>query len=62
MAGALFCLEQFVVHADRHSVVAGLALVFGQAVLGLVLYAAVLAVLFPGSARELLATARNGRR
>lgn len=59
MAGAMFCLEQFLVHADRHSVVAGLALVLGQAVLGLVLYVAVLVGLSPDAARELLAAARR---
>jgi O-antigen/teichoic acid export membrane protein/GT2 family glycosyltransferase len=61
MAGALFCLEQFVVHADRRAVVPGLALVLGQAVLGLALYAAVLFSLSPGFARELLAAARGRR-
>ena len=61
MAGALFCLEQFIVHADRHAVVPGLALVFGQAVLGLALYVGLLVSLSPGAARELLAVARSGR-
>jgi O-antigen/teichoic acid export membrane protein len=63
MAGALFCLEQFVVHADRHGVVSGLALVLAQALLGIVLYLALLAVLAPRSWSELLGVvrARRGR-
>ncbi len=63
MAGALFCLEQFVVHADRHGVVPGLALVLAQALLGIALYLALLAALAPRSASELLGAvrARRGR-
>jgi O-antigen/teichoic acid export membrane protein/GT2 family glycosyltransferase len=62
MAGAFFCLEQFVVHADRHAVVPGLALVLAQALIAIAFYVALLAVLAPGTARELRGVAAGALR
>jgi PST family polysaccharide transporter len=47
MAGALFCLEHLVVHSDRQGALVGLALIAGQAVIGIALYAGMLAALAP---------------
>lgn len=59
MAGGLFCLEHFVVHADRHGTFAGLALLTLQTLAGGAVYLSILAVLVPGSMRELLDAART---
>jgi O-antigen/teichoic acid export membrane protein/glycosyltransferase involved in cell wall biosynthesis len=53
MAGALYPLEHFVVHADRHGTVAGLALLALEALLGVIIYLAALSVLAPHSTTEL---------
>jgi O-antigen/teichoic acid export membrane protein len=53
MAGGLFLLEHFVVKADRHGTVVGLALIAAEAALGGVVYLALLAGLAPGTTREL---------
>jgi PST family polysaccharide transporter len=59
MAGALLCLELLVLHADRDAVLPGLLLLFAQALLGAVLYLALLALLAPSSTRELLEAVRG---
>jgi hypothetical protein len=59
MAGALFLLDHFLVHADRHAVVPGLALLAGEALLGLALYAALLTLVAPRSVAELLGAVRG---
>jgi PST family polysaccharide transporter len=59
MAGALFCLEHFVVHSDRHGVVGGLALLVAETVIAGALYIALLAGVAPTSARQLLVVARS---
>ncbi|MHB8233253.1 MAG: oligosaccharide flippase family protein [Solirubrobacteraceae bacterium] len=58
MAGALFCLEHFVVHAARHGLVGGLALLVAETLIGAALYLALLAAIAPASARQLLIIAR----
>jgi PST family polysaccharide transporter len=58
MAGGLFCLEHFVVHADQHGLVGGLALLVAETLLGSVLYLVLLAGVSPSSARQLLGVAR----
>ena len=64
MAGVLFCLEHFVVHADRHGAVLGLILLALEALLGAAIYLSALAVLAPHVSRELIgvlrARARSG--
>jgi len=62
MAGALFCLEHFVVHAERHGTVVGLALLVAEALLGAVIYIGLLAVLAPDTARELTTRALDLRK
>jgi PST family polysaccharide transporter len=59
MAGALFCLEHFVVRADRYATAAGLALVALEALLGAAVYLSILGVLAPGSTRQLVGVARE---
>jgi O-antigen/teichoic acid export membrane protein len=59
MAGALFCLDHFVVHADRHAIAPGVALVALEALVGVGLYLAILGVLAPRATRELLAAVRD---
>jgi O-antigen/teichoic acid export membrane protein len=54
MAGALFCLEHFVVHAERHGVILGLVLLAGEVLLGAAFYLAMLAVVKPHASRELV--------
>jgi O-antigen/teichoic acid export membrane protein len=58
MAGALFFLEYFLVHAETHGLVIGLALLVAETVLGAVVYVALLALVAPKSARQLLLVAR----
>jgi PST family polysaccharide transporter len=53
MAGALYPLEHFVVHADRHGTVPGLALLALEALLGVIIYLAALSMLAPHSTTEL---------
>jgi PST family polysaccharide transporter len=55
MAGALFCLEHFVVRAETRGTILGLGLLGAQALLGGAIYLAALAVLAPTTARELAA-------
>jgi predicted RNase H-related nuclease YkuK (DUF458 family) len=57
MAAALFCLEHFVVHADQHGRVLGLALVALEALLGAIVYTGIMSVLAPHSVAELAAAA-----
>jgi PST family polysaccharide transporter len=59
MAAGLVCLEFLLVHADRHGTVAGLALLVGETLLGVMLYLGALAVVAPGTVRELLAALRG---
>jgi O-antigen/teichoic acid export membrane protein len=59
MAGALFCLEHFVVRSDTRGTIAGLSLVAAEALLGFAVYLGFLAVLAPRSVRELLGAARD---
>jgi O-antigen/teichoic acid export membrane protein len=59
MAGALFLLEHFVVHADRHAVAPGLALLIGEGLLGLAVYLALLTLVAPRSVTELLGAVRR---
>jgi hypothetical protein len=54
MAGLLFCLEHFVVHAERHGTILGLLLLAGEVVLGAAIYLGVLAVVAPHATRELV--------
>ena len=58
MAGALFCLEHLVVHSDRQGTVLGLLLIAGETLLAGAVYLAILFVVAPGPARELLSVAR----
>jgi O-antigen/teichoic acid export membrane protein len=58
MAGGLFCLEHFVVHAERHGIVLGLLLLAAETALGAVIYVTALAVVAPIPARELLGAVR----
>jgi O-antigen/teichoic acid export membrane protein len=53
MGGGLFLLEHFVVKADQHGTVLGLALVAAEAVLGAIVYLGLLSVLAPETTREL---------
>ncbi|HEX3911703.1 MAG TPA: oligosaccharide flippase family protein [Solirubrobacteraceae bacterium] len=59
MAGALFCLEHFLVHADRYATVPGIALVALETVLGLVLYVGILGLFAPESTRQLIGVLRS---
>jgi O-antigen/teichoic acid export membrane protein len=59
MAGALFCLEHFVVHADRHGTVEGLVLLVAEALLGVAIYLGLLAVLAPDTVHELATRAKS---
>ncbi len=62
MAGILFCLEHFVVHAERHGTILGLALLALEVLLGAAIYLAMLAVLAPHVARELMAALQRQAR
>lgn len=62
MAGGLFCLEHFVVHADRHGLAGGLALLVAETLIGGALYLALLAAVAPDSVRQLLGAARSQAR
>ena len=59
MAGALFCLEHLVVHAERHGVILGLALLALEVLLGAAIYVSMMAVLAPHVTRELLEALRG---
>jgi O-antigen/teichoic acid export membrane protein len=59
MAGALFCLEHFVVHAERHSTILGLVLLAVETLLGVAVYMSLMAVLAPHVTRELLGVLRG---
>jgi hypothetical protein len=59
MVAALLCLEYLVIHASQHRVVPGLALLGGEALLGLALYIGGLAVVSPDTAKELAKAATN---
>jgi hypothetical protein len=59
MAGGLFCLEHFLVRADRDATIPGIALVGLEALVGLALYLAILALLAPDSTRQLAVVARE---
>lgn len=61
MIGVLFPLDRFVVHAERHGIVAGLALLVSEALVGLVVYLAVLTPLAPKTAAELREATRAAR-
>jgi O-antigen/teichoic acid export membrane protein len=54
MAGALFCLEHFVVQAERRGTILGLSLLAGEVVLGAAIYLAMLAVFAPSATHELV--------
>jgi hypothetical protein len=58
---ALLALEFLVVDAAAHGTAAGLALLVGEAIAGLALYAAVLYALAPGHAGELRTLLRQAR-
>jgi O-antigen/teichoic acid export membrane protein len=62
MAGGLFCLEHFVVNADRHGLAVGLALLVAETLIGAALYIALLAAVAPASVRQLLGVARSQAR
>jgi O-antigen/teichoic acid export membrane protein len=55
MAGGLYLLEHFVVHADRHGTVLGLVLLAAETALGAVAYLGLLSVFAPTTTRELAA-------
>ncbi len=59
MAAGLVCLEFLVVHADRQGTIAGLALLTGETLLGVVLYLCALAVVACATVRELLTALRG---
>jgi O-antigen/teichoic acid export membrane protein len=59
MAGALLVIDHFLVHAERHAVVPGLALVACEALLGLALYVGLLTLVAPRSVAELLGAVRR---
>jgi hypothetical protein len=58
MAGGLYLLEHFVVHADRHGTVLGLVLLAAETALGAVAYLGLLSLLAPTTTRELAAGAQ----
>jgi O-antigen/teichoic acid export membrane protein len=59
MAGVLFYLEHFVVHADRRGTVLGLALLALETLLGAAIYLSTLAVFAPHTTRELAGVLRR---
>jgi hypothetical protein len=59
MAGGLFCVEHFAVHADSHGTIVGLCLLAVEALLGLAAYLSILAILAPQPARELARALRG---
>jgi hypothetical protein len=59
MAGALFCLEHFVVHAERHGTILGLLLLAVETLLGVAIYMSMMSVLAPHVTRELLGALRG---
>lgn len=67
MAGGVYALERGLVHADRHGGAAGLALLVGETVIAVAVYLAAMAVVAPGTTRELvralarLRSRRSGR-
>jgi O-antigen/teichoic acid export membrane protein/glycosyltransferase involved in cell wall biosynthesis len=61
MLGMVFVLDRLVVHAESHGVAAGIGLLGFEALLGLVVYLAVLAVLAPNTAAELSRALRTRR-
>jgi O-antigen/teichoic acid export membrane protein len=58
MAGGLFCLEHFVVRADRHGMFAGLSLLTLETLAGGAFYLSILTVLMPESMGELVDAVR----
>ncbi len=58
MAGGLFCVQHFLVHAERHGIALGLVLLVAETALGAVAYVALLAVVAPAPARELIGALR----
>jgi O-antigen/teichoic acid export membrane protein len=59
MAGVLFCLEHFVVHAERHGTILGLGLLALEVLLGAAIYVSMMAVLAPHVTREFLEALRG---
>jgi O-antigen/teichoic acid export membrane protein len=59
MAGALFCFEHFVVHAEHDGRILGLALLALEVLLGAAIYLSVLAVVAPDVTRELIGALRG---
>jgi O-antigen/teichoic acid export membrane protein len=62
MAGMLFCLEHFVVQAESRGTAEGLALLVAEALLGVGIYLGLLAILAPGTVRELVSRAVDLRK
>jgi hypothetical protein len=59
MAGAVFALEHFAVHSDRHGVVGGLGLIAAESVVGVALYTGLLSALAPAFRGQLGAGLRR---
>jgi O-antigen/teichoic acid export membrane protein/GT2 family glycosyltransferase len=59
MAGIMYCFQHFLLQPERYGTVVGLALLVLEAVLGVLIYLLLLALLAPTPAREILFAARN---